>query len=60
MEGKSMESGLESIKKSVDTLILIEICKIGASREQARKALGTLDNNAYSKINALINSSKRK
>jgi hypothetical protein len=44
----------------VDTLILIEIAKSGATRDQARKALGSLGNNTFSKISALFSETKGK
>jgi hypothetical protein len=55
-----LEKKIEALKKSVDMLVLIEVAKSGATRDQARRALGSLDNNAYSQISALFNVPKRK
>lgn len=55
---KELERKLAALKESVDTLVLIELCKQGASREQARAALGTLDNNAFSRLNAIYKNGK--
>lgn len=45
---------LVEIKKSLDLLILIELCKTKADRNQIRGILGKADNNLISKINMLI------
>jgi hypothetical protein len=60
MTADSLEKKIEALKKSVDTLVLIEVAKSGATRDQARRALGSLDNNEYSQISALFNSHKGK
>ena len=60
MATDSLEKKIEALKESLDTLVLIEVAKSGATRDQARRALGSLDNNAYSKISALFNTAKGK
>jgi hypothetical protein len=60
MATDSLEKKIEALKESLDTLVLIEVAKSGATRDQARRALGSLDNNAYSQISALFNSAKGK
>lgn len=60
MTTTELEKSIDALKRSVDTLVLIEVAKSGATRDQARRALGSLDNNAYSKISALFSSSKGK
>jgi|GEM_PF-6480647 hypothetical protein len=60
MNTDNLEKKIDALQKSVDTLVLIEVARSGATRDQARKALGSLDNNAYSKISNLFNSSKGK
>lgn len=54
MNTDNLEKKIDALKKSVDSLILIEVAKSGATRDQARRALGSLDNNTYSKISALF------
>jgi len=49
---------LIAIKRSIDALILIELCKSGVSRNQARELLGTLDNNTFSRINTIFGKGK--
>lgn len=60
MNMDNLEKKIEALKNSVDTLILIEVAKSGATRNQARKALGSLDNNTFSKISALFNETEGK
>lgn len=60
MNTDNLEKKLDALKKSVDTLILIEVAKTGATREQARQAVGSLDNNAFSKISTIFNNKKNK
>ena len=60
MNTDNLEKKLDALKKSVDTLILIEVAKSGATREQVRKAMGSLDNNAFSKISTIFNGNKNK
>lgn len=56
---KEFEKVLNSIKKTIDSLILIELCKSGATRDQARQVLGGLDNNMFSKISTIFNKNKK-
>lgn len=56
---KNSEKLLFSIKKSLDTLILIELCKSGATRDQARTLFGNLDNNMFSKINTIFGKNRK-
>lgn len=60
MATENLEKKIDALKKSVDTLVLIEVAKSGATRDQARRTLGSLDNNAYSQISALFNGPKGK
>lgn len=57
MNTENLEKKIEALKKSVDTLILIEVAKSGATRAQARKVLGSLTNTEFSKVSALFKSS---
>jgi hypothetical protein len=56
---KDIEKVLSSIKKTIDSLILIELCKSGATRDQVRQLLGGLDNNLFSKISSIFNKNKK-
>jgi len=53
------EKTLSSLKKSVDTLILLEFCKLGVGAKEIRNVLGSLDNNQFSAINAAIKGGKK-
>ena len=47
-----------NLKKSIDTLVLLELCKLGAGAKEIRNILGKLDNNQFSAINAAIKGGK--
>lgn len=53
------EKALSGLKKSVDTLLLLELCKLGAGAKEIRNILGSLDNNQFSAINAAIKGGKK-
>lgn len=55
----SAQSELAEIKKSVDRLALIELCKGGATRDEIRDVMGKVDNNLLSKINKALKKSPR-
>lgn len=44
------EISLEDVKKSIDRLALIELCRAGATTQQIRDVFGSIDNNLVSKI----------
>lgn len=48
-----------ALKKSIDTLVLLELCKLDASAKEIRNILGSLDNNQFSAINAVIKGEKK-
>jgi hypothetical protein len=50
---------LQALKKSLDLLILIELCKSGASYPQIREVMGTADNNTISKVKKAISNNKK-
>lgn len=54
MDTKSLEAKIDSLKNSIDKLILIELCKLKAKRNEARNILGSLDNNAFAEINKVL------
>ena len=47
---------LIELKKSIDLLILIELCKGGANRNQVREIMGTADNNLVAKVRSALKS----
>lgn len=55
MDTKDLEVKIDQLKISVDTLILIEFCKLRAKRYDVREVFGTLDNNLFAKVNKIIN-----
>ena len=58
MSDQKREVTLEMLKKSVDTLILLELCKAGATYDQIRKVVGTVDNNTIAIIKAAVSRKK--
>jgi hypothetical protein len=60
MDTKNLELKVDGLKSSIDILILIELSKRGAKREDVRDLLGSLDNNMFSKINKIINGKVQK
>lgn len=56
---KNNEKLFNDLKKSIDTLILLELCKLGAGAKEIRKILGKLDNNLFSAINAVIKGGRK-
>ncbi len=59
MGNEEIVSKLEALKKSVDTLVLIELCKAGATRDQARETLGGISNESFAKINKVFGRTKK-
>jgi len=55
MDTKNLEAKIDQLKTSVDTLILIEFCKLRTKRDDVREVFGTLDNNLFAKVNKIIN-----
>lgn len=60
MNNEKNDQLLTAIKKSIDVLVLIELCKAGVTRNQARELLGTLGNNTFSKFNSIFNTGEKK
>ncbi|HMR73197.1 MAG TPA: hypothetical protein PKD68_04290 [Candidatus Saccharibacteria bacterium] len=50
---------LNDVKKSIDRLAIIELCKSGAARTEIRDVMGGIDNNLLSKINKALKRSSR-
>lgn len=50
---------LADVKKSIDRLALIELCKSGATRTEIRNVMGKVDNNLLSKINKALKRSSQ-
>lgn len=44
----------QKIQEKLDTLILIELLKRGATRDQVRKVLGAISNETFAKVNAIF------
>ena len=60
MDTKNLEAKIGVLKDAVDLLILIELCKLGTTRDQARKILGGISNESFAKVNALFNNKSKK
>ncbi len=52
-----VQAELADVKKSIDRLALIELCKSGATRAEIRDVMGGVDNNLLSKINKALKKS---
>jgi uncharacterized protein YerC len=52
---KSSDITLEDVKKSIDRLTIIELVKSGATRDQIREVMGSINNIQLSKIKRAIN-----
>lgn len=50
----SHQIDLTDVRKSIDRLALIELCKSGATRTEIRDIMGGVDNNLLSKINKAL------
>lgn len=59
MNDTATEKAINNLKKSIDTLLLLELCKLGAGAKEIRNVLGSLDNNQFSAINAAIKGGKQ-
>lgn len=55
MDAKELEIKVDQLKAAIDVLILIELCKAGAKREDARAILGSLSNNTFAQVNKIVN-----
>jgi hypothetical protein len=42
------------LKKSIDLLVLIELCKSGATRDQIREVMGSVNNTNLAKVRAAL------
>lgn len=60
MDTRNLGVKITALKDSVDKLILIKLCELKVKRSQAREVLGSLDNNAFSKINKIFNNQNKK
>lgn len=55
---KNTETTLIQIKKTVEVLLLLELCKSGATRDEARAVLGGFSNELFAKVNAVVSKKK--
>ena len=51
---EGIDAALEGVQKSINTLIIVELIKSGATRAEVREVLGSLNNLEYAKINKAI------
>lgn len=56
----SNQIDLTDVKKSIDRLALIELCKGGATYTEIRDVMGKVDNNFLSKINKALKKSPQR
>ena len=49
----------KNLENKIEKLIIIELLKVGATRDQVREVLGNLNNNEFAKISGIINSKKK-
>jgi hypothetical protein len=50
----------KNLENKIEKMIIIELVKAGASRDQVREVLGTLNNNEFAKINPIFNPKSKK
>lgn len=48
------DNTIEGLKKSIDLLVLIELCKGGATRDQIREVMGSINNTTLAKVRAAL------
>jgi len=48
----------KNLENKIEILIIIDLLKSGANRDQIREVLGSLDNNKFAKLNNIINPKK--
>lgn len=53
------EDPLTGLKKSIDTLVLVELAKAGATYDQIRKVVGSVDNNTIAAVKSAVGDSKK-
>jgi hypothetical protein len=60
MPNKREVTELSDVHDALRLLAIIELCKIGASRDEVRDVLGSVDNNSFSRVNQIFNKRGRK
>lgn len=50
----------QALKKSIDLLVLIELCKNDASYDEIRKIMGKANNNLIASVKSVISKKKGK
>jgi len=48
----------KNLENKIETLIIIELLKLGASRDQVREIIGSLNNERFAKINSVMSKKK--
>ena len=59
MTKQTNDDPIVGLKKSIDTLVLIELAKAGATYDQIRKVVGGVDNNTVAAVKAAVGESKK-
>lgn len=59
MAKQANDNPLVGLKKSIDTLVLVELAKAGATYDQIRKVVGGVDNNTIAAVKAAVSESKK-
>jgi len=60
MDTKNLETKVDVLNESIKLMTLIELVKLGVTREEAREVLGSVNNTIFSKVNSALMSKKTK
>lgn len=60
MDTKNLESKIDSLKQLVKTMILVQLCQSGVTREHARSILGGMSDADFATVNKAFNSKPKK
>lgn len=59
MPTSKQDPEIGDVLDAVRLLVMIELCKAGASREEVRDVLGSMDNNAFARVNQVMKRLRR-
>jgi hypothetical protein len=59
MDQTQISEKLDQLKKSIDLLVMIELAKSSATRDQIRNVLGGFDNSVLTKLNKALKNNQK-
>lgn len=54
MENVNYKREFQEVRDLLRLLLIIELCKLGANREQVREMVGGIDNTLFTKVKAVV------